>query len=121
MSHVLTGTHLLCFYPELYARNISILQETDISSHAALVAQLHERGISAESTSDWNEPCGNVCPEYWRRSEGLKGVAITRWTTGVVSPTKERSAEEELGPCNCKWKWDKICENHNCPNRIHNV
>ncbi|KAF9549169.1 hypothetical protein CPC08DRAFT_715523 [Agrocybe pediades] len=115
MTHILTPSHILCFYPELYAKNVSIKQSNTPNTGRFPLA-LRERDIILQETSSWGEPCGSVCPEYWRRSRGLPGVAIAYWGGFQQNATENKSAEDELGPTNLKWKWNATCRNGNCPN-----
>lgn len=75
----ISPTHLLSFYPELTQSREALTVGGRLSLPLKDTATLPPSFSRTTTNSHWKAPCGNCCPQLWRKSMDDEGVLRQRW------------------------------------------
>ena len=115
---VLSNTHLYNFYLHTTGRRVNIVSKG--FSDGQSKTKRYMVGLrSYRTTSQWSEPCGEVCPVRSQQTDRLNGMSVLKWHS--MDPSDEKGSGDfdpngTFGRVKYRWNLGTHCSNTLCPN-----
>jgi hypothetical protein len=103
---------ILCIYPTLTLHQTALSFHT--RGHTTNHSECAHHNITLpDSNESWSRPCLCACPIIWRRTNGMRGMAVFLWEESK----KKFLFQTVLNDTHYSWTLGTPCKNPNCPNR----
>jgi hypothetical protein len=107
--NLVSANEILCLYPSLtlYGTALSFEGRQMKDDHTKFDAH----GVVIESSNElWTKHCRFACPNIWRRTSGMRGMALFQWRHSK----KLFLLENDTAQSHFSWTLGNPCRNDNC-------